>query len=326
MTAADRVLAGPLVQAQRRRAVAAALLHLRPQAFVPTYLMALSGYALSPLKGARGMVLELVVLFVVHSVLLWGGTNAFNTGEDGDDGPLSLLAHPPASPPWLSTFGLVVKGAAVVLACWWSATTGLLVAVAAMWSYAYSQRRHRWRRLKDIPGADLATNALGCGLGSVLLGYVITGAPLSFNVVVVGLGFSAAMAGGTPTAQIFQLAKHDDITTQPNWCTLVGPARVLRLTPLWFGVHVLLLEWASPVLSSVSSTTSALGVALTLGWMAPMVAAALHALWWARAPYVNGLPRMTRQLAMMMLSQLCWTALVWLQYDGGVRSFSLSLV
>ena len=61
----------------------------RPRSIPVTLAMALTGWLTSPMHGHA--VSDLAFLVVVHSVLLWGGTNAFNSAEDRDDGPVNLL-------------------------------------------------------------------------------------------------------------------------------------------------------------------------------------------------------------------------------------------
>ena len=52
--------------------------YLRPLTFLPTFLLTLTGYAQSAQRpsGAGALLTDLVTLFLVHSVLLWGGANA----------------------------------------------------------------------------------------------------------------------------------------------------------------------------------------------------------------------------------------------------------
>ncbi|RYY12097.1 MAG: hypothetical protein EOO36_18030 [Cytophagaceae bacterium] len=267
------------------------VLHLRPQSFPVAFLAALTGYALSPAR-ARGWALgaDLSLLFGLYGVLLWGGTNAYNSGQDGDTGPLNMLPNPPPVPPHLAAFGLVVKGLAMAGAALVSLRLGALFLTAAVASVFYSARSAqmpRWARGKDIPGLDMAINAGGFGLGSLLVGYCLTPAPLTATVWLYGAGFTLAYWGGMPTTQLFQMVPTDTAATVPNYTAALSGHRVLRLASGFFAAHVLVLAALDlPRLGAASAVT----------------------------PFAQPYAKMMRQMTAMMSSQLCWTLYAWLSW------------
>jgi hypothetical protein len=288
-------------------------LHLRPQSFPVAFLAALTGYALSPTR-AHGWAVgaDLGLLFLLYGVLLWGGTNAFNSGQDGDTGPLGMLPDPPPVPPYLSAFGLVVKALAVLGASLVSLRLGALFLAAALASAFYSGRSRSvagWQRGKDIPGLDMAINAGGFGLGSLLVGYCLTPAPLTPTIWLYGAGFTLAYWGGMPTSQIFQLTPTDTVATVPNYTAALSSARVLQLAGGFFTAHVLVLTLLDlPRLGSASLVAQLLwGM-----WLVLVVFSAVHSWRWASAPFEQPYAKMIRQMTAMMGSQLCWTMYAWL--------------
>src|SRR5206468_9415008 len=133
---------------------------------------------------------------------------------DVDTAPLGMLPTPPPVPPNLSALGLVVKALAVLGASLVSLRLGALFLAAALASAFYSGRSRSaasWQRGKDIPGLDMAINAGGFGLGSLLVGYCLTPAPLTPTISLYGAGFTLAYWGGMPTSQIFQLTPTDTV-------------------------------------------------------------------------------------------------------------------
>jgi 1,4-dihydroxy-2-naphthoate octaprenyltransferase len=288
-------------------------LHLRPQSFPVAFVAALTGYALSPAR-AHGLALlvDLGLLFLLYGVLLWGGTNAFNSGQDGDTGPLNMLPNPPPVPAHLSAFGLGMKLAAVLGAALVSWRLGALFAAAAAASVFYSGRARKsaaWRRGKDVPGLDMAINAGGFGLGSLLVGYCLTPAPLTVAVWLYGAGFTLAYWGGMPTSQLFQLKPTDTGATVPNYTAQLGGRRVLRLAAGFFAAHalVLILLDAPRLAGAPLVARGCWGL-----WLLLVLFSAAHSWRWARAPFAQPYAKMMRQMTAMMGSQLCWTIYAWL--------------
>lgn len=282
--------------------------HLRPRTFLPTFLLALTGYAASPGRPAeaRAIAADLALLFVVHSVLLWGGANAFNSAQDGDEGPINLLPNPPPVPPHLSAFGLVAQIAGVLLASLRGVRPALIAAAFLVCSTFYSWRGRRHRRGKEIGGVDNVINAGGSGAGAILLGYVLTPVALDMHILFVAFAFTVATFGGVPTSQIFQLAPHQRYADARNYAALLGAPATLRVGAALFLLHVVLLGAAGEPEAPVACV-------LWIGWAALALMASAHSWSWSRTPFVEPYRRMTRQLTMMMASQTLWTAQAWIQ-------------
>jgi len=265
------------------------LAYTRPRSIPVTLVMAMTGWLASPSRATP--VADVAFLLVVYSGLLWGGTNAFNSAEDRDTGPVNLLPNPPPLPPHLAAFGLALMFAAIPAAALREWRCAALVAAAVVLSIFYSWRGAPWRRGKDIPGVDNLINASGCGIGSFWLGWCTTGEPLTGTAIYLGLAWTVCLFGGMPTAQIFQL-RLDDRTS--NWTARLGAARTLRLGALLFAIHFILL-----------ARVSALGIATVL-WGAGVIGGALHSAWWSRDPFAQPYRRMLRQMALLTTAQLAW--------------------
>lgn len=277
----------------------ACLVHTRPASFVPLFLGALSGYALA--GPATGLVLlgDLTFLFALYGVLLWGGTNAWNSACDGDVGALNLLPDPPAIPRHLGLFGATLKLAAIALAATRGWELASLVALCVALSFVYSTRTPWWPRGKDVPGVDMAINALGLGLLAFLIGGGVAGTPWSSELVVAGLAFSLAYLGGVPTTQIHQLTPESR-----DWTATLGPSRVLVLGAALFVAHA---AW----LLSIGLPWAGWPAALSAAWLLLTGLAAAHLIGWSRSPHTRAVPRMRRQLGLAMGAQLAWTAAMW---------------
>lgn len=270
--------------------------YMRPRTFPLTFVFVLTGYVLAP-NAASGW--DLLYLFLVYSVLGWGGANAFNSAEDRDDGPINLLPNPPPRPRYLRQFGIGCGALAVLLASVWPGMqrTLLPIAIAGALSFAYSWKSGGFRRLKEVGLVDNMTNACGCGPLALAIGW---GARAPYDISLVGpsVGFFLALFGGYTTTQIFQLAPDDTYTSARNYTTLVGPRRALRIGALAFVSHVVVLAFS---IRWTSAASAAFGT-----WATLVVLAAGHSYSWANTPFVNPHSRMLRQMGLMMASQLAF--------------------
>lgn len=270
-----------------------------------TFLLAFTGYAISPSKPADPIqvALDLLLLLLVYSVLLWGGTNAFNSGQDRDSGRVNLLSNPPPLPQGLSMWGLLLKGVASIAGFFVGFWTGLLCVVATILSLFYSWKRMPGRRGKEIPFVDMLINAMGCGLGSVLVGYSFAAQTiLHWEPVVVGIGFSLALFGGMPTSQIFQLEEGER-----NYTSVLGARFVLRLGSVFFLVHLLFMSLCFP------PEEISVGVLLPwIAWLLLVAAASFYSWIWSSSPEKGAYRKMIVQMNLMMGSQLSWSVFAWI--------------
>ncbi len=218
---------------------------------------------------------NLVFLLLVHSVLGWGGTNAFNSAEDRDEGPVNMLPSPPPRPAHLGAFGIAWGLLAILVTIAWPGQVRVVpfVILAALLSLAYSYRGGPFRRLKEIGIVDNVTNALGCG--PIAIGWGVA-APFDCRLVPIAAGFLLAFFGGYTTTQIFQLREDDTYATARNYTSLFGAPLALRLSALALLAHLVAL------LAVVRER--ALGSIAYSAWVLLVLVAALHAWRWARLP------------------------------------------
>jgi len=273
-----------------------------------TFFAAFTGYALSPEKPQDIFLIlrDAAFLFMLFSVALWGGTNAFNSAQDGDEGPLTLLPNPPKVPKHLSAFGLSLMVTAILLATIVSMRLTAFVAFGVALSIFYSWKNPWTRRGKDVPMVDMLMNAFGFGFCSILCGYLLTPASIEVGVLVVGVGFTFAYLGGMPTSQMFQLKENGN---ERNYTAVVGAKNVLRLGALFFAVHLLFVGFGFA--DGVTLKQHPWLLVCWTGWLLLVAVSAIHSYWWSASPYTNAYNRMNRQMVMMMSSQILWTVYAW---------------
>lgn len=285
------------------------LIHLRPKTFLPSFVFALTGYALNPLKA--NWPVDLATLFVIYSVLLFGGTCALNTHVDKDEGPLNFLENPPPKPKYLGHFGIGL----MLLACVWSWRFGpyfFWSAVSALvLSYAYSGRVPgiRWRG-KEVGGVDLFIDAAGCGIVGILMGATVSGAEPTLRTWGIGVLFTLTVAGSYAATQIFQLKESDTYASARNFSSLLGAARALRVGALmlvvgWLGVAAIVF---CDLKTEAVPTPSWIGYAVfsVLFWRGVFLC-----LRWARAPFVNATPQFKGVIFTLLGARLFWIFAEW---------------
>jgi len=170
-------------------------------------------------------------------VCLNGGTLAFNSAWDKDTNSVAYLEHPPTPPSWLAAASSWLMIIGVGAGLFVSSFLGLIVAACAVLSWAYS---HPAIRLKGLPGADLAVNMVGYGLGTTLAGLTIGRAAVTGSIPGVDLispidggwwlaiGFGLLFGSFYPMTQIYQM--DDDRERGDRTLTLaLGAQRSLDL-------------------------------------------------------------------------------------------------
>src|SRR5581483_8573779 len=139
-------------------------------------------------------------------------------------------------------------------------------------------------------------------IGSILLGWCFTPAPVDARALSIAFGFALAIFGGCPTTQIFQLGPRDDYASSPSYTARLGARRTLVAGALFFAAHV---AWLARAWPGARSSPGAWW--LELGWALLVALGAAHSVWWSRAPFVAPYRRMVRQMSLMLTSQVLWT-------------------
>jgi 1,4-dihydroxy-2-naphthoate polyprenyltransferase len=146
-----------------------------------------------------------LLLFVVLHFLVYPSSNAFNSLQDQDEGPIGGMERPPQAPAILRPISLGLDALALALGFWqhWALGFGLLAYILASRAYSY-----RPIRLKKHPWAGFFTVLLFQGPWVMLLVALFTPAVFDWhNATAPGLLYLAAalvLGGSYPLTQIYQ--------------------------------------------------------------------------------------------------------------------------
>lgn len=211
--------------------------------------------------------------FLAFHLFLYGGTTAFNSYYDQDEGPVGGLERPPPALPALLPFSLVWQAIGAVLAALVSPPFFLIYLIIFLMGTAYSHPRWRW---KSRPLAGLLTVAIGqgilAGLGgwlSAYEGWVTPGGIAWLGIVAVAL----ITTGFYPITQIYQV--EEDLTRGDlTFAAWAGPQGTFAFAISTMALAALLLLW---VMAQVLGLWQAILVAVCyLGLLAAIVQWSRH--------------------------------------------------
>jgi 4-hydroxybenzoate polyprenyltransferase len=183
------------------RITATLLIHLRLHFQILLAPIFLWGYLLAD----GSLTGRFWVAFTAFHLFLYGGTTAFNSYYDRDEGPVGGLVKPPPVFAALLPFSLVIQGIGAVLALSVNAIFAILYLVIFAMGFAYSHPRTRW---KGHPFGGLLTVGIGQGILAGLAGWTAANPSLIGLTPLNWLGLLAAAlvtVGFYPLTQIYQI-------------------------------------------------------------------------------------------------------------------------
>lgn len=180
--------------------------------------------------------------FVSLHLFLYGGTTAFNSYYDRDEGPVGGMLEPPPVEPGLLPFSLLVQALGLLPA----ALAGLPFLLAWLSLFAvFTAYSHPAVRLKADPIAALAAIGLGQGALGFSLGWLAVAEPMGLtgSAGVLGmLSTSAVVLGLYLVTQSYQ-AREDAARGDRTLAVVLGARGSLFLALLPLGLGGSLVAW-----------------------------------------------------------------------------------
>jgi len=214
---------------------------------------------------------RLLLGWLALHVFLYGGTTAFNSYYDRDEGPVGGLRHPQPVDAGLLPWSLLVQALGAPLAWFVSPAFFVTYLLLGLLAAAYS---HPWTRWKSSPSAALCVVALGQGGVGALAGAwaalgpgAPVGAVLAAGWVWWGVAVAAlVLLGQYIVSQAYQVDE-DRRRGDRTLPVMLGARAALRwgLVPAAAGVLALLLSVALQVGWGWASIGAALGASLAWG-------------------------------------------------------------
>jgi 4-hydroxybenzoate polyprenyltransferase len=204
------------------------------------------------------------VAFVVLHVAFYGGTTAFNSHYDKDEGPIGGLEAPPPPGRWLLPGSLLLQGVGLVLAAFVGLPFLAVCAAFAILGVLYS---HPLTRLKGKPWPSWLTVMIGQGALGAVAGVTAVDEPHVTSELAFGVLAAAAIVGAIyPLSQVFQIDE-DTRRGDRTVAMMLGRAGTPRVAALLFGIGSVLMAIAAWRAGRVvdAALFAAAPVPLTLG-------------------------------------------------------------
>lgn len=170
--------------------------------------------------------------FVALHLFLYGGTTAFNSYYDRDQGPIGGLERPPPVIQALLPFSLMMQGIGFLLAAFVNLPFLIIYLLTFLVAAAYS---HPLTRLKRHPWFSLLVVAIGQGGVIALAGWLTARPDLRELTPIAWWGVLAAtltICGIYPVTQIYQIDE-DLARGDVTFAAWTGPKRAL-----WFAMSL----------------------------------------------------------------------------------------
>jgi 4-hydroxybenzoate polyprenyltransferase len=205
------------------------LLHTRPAEWPIVVAHTALGYLLAvglfnALRSER--LADAALGIALWVVCLNGGTLAFNSAFDLDEGDVAYLRQPPRPPRGLAGFGIGLMLLGLLGAWFLPRSYRFAYAICLVLSVLYSAPPFR---LKSVPGADWLINMWGFGTLTPYAGWSTTGLPLGTTGTLVLLAFCPLFAALYPLTQIYQL-EEDSRRGDRTLALLLGVHRSLLIS------------------------------------------------------------------------------------------------
>lgn len=186
-------------------------------------------------------------LALVLHLLVYPSSNAFNSWQDRDEGPIGGMERPPQAPEAIRWWSLAFDVLAVGLCSYWWGPLGL-----GILAYILASRAYSWRplRLKKYPWGGFFTVVLFQGSWVMLLcaAYLPNQPFVWEQLAAPGAWYlaSALVLGGTyPLTQVYQHAadKADGVLSLSAWLGVRGTFRFSAAAFALAGPFLLLPLW-----------------------------------------------------------------------------------
>ena len=180
--------------------------------------------------------------FVVLHLCFYGGTTAYNSHYDKDEGPIGGLESPPPPGPWLLPGSLILQTVGLAL----SALVGVaFFGVCALFFVLGVLYSHPSVRLKGMPWPSWLTVMIGQGALGAMAGVFAVEQPVYSAELAFGVAAAATIVGAIyPLSQVFQIdedARRGDRTV----AMMLGRAGTPRVAALLFTIGSVLMASAA---------------------------------------------------------------------------------
>jgi 4-hydroxybenzoate polyprenyltransferase len=210
------------------------IIHLRLPFQLVMFFIFLTGFVVGGYSNISNLILGAIIVYVFIS----GGTVAYNSYYDKDEGPVNFIKNPPKPTKSLLVLSIIFKMFGIILAPLINFNFFIICVVCVFMSIFYS---HPKFRLKTKNGLDLVINGVGYGSLSILGGWLCVTSEINFKIIFLSIIAFFLISTGLPLTQIFQ---YDDDKKKDGktFVVIFGPKKSLLISLILLFITLILFN------------------------------------------------------------------------------------
>ena len=208
------------------------IIHLRLPFQMPMLIIFLTGFILGGYSNFFNFIIGAIIIFVLIS----GGTVAYNSYYDNDEGQINFVKNPPKPTKSLLILSIIFKLSGIIFSIFINLEFFTICIVCVLMSVLYS---HPKFKLKTKHGLDLIINGLGYGSLTVLGGWLCSTTEINSKIILFSVIAFFIVIAGHPITQIFQY-KEDVKKEGKTFVAIFGPKTSLLISIIFLIVTLIL--------------------------------------------------------------------------------------
>ena len=210
------------------------IIHLRlPFQFVMFFIF-LTGFVV----GGYGNITNFILGAIIFFVLISGGTVAYNSYYDRDEGSINFIKNPPEPTKNLLVLSIFFKISGIIFSLLINFKFFIVCSVFVFMSILYSHPKFRF---KTKYGLDLVINGIGFGSLNVLGGWLCTTSEINFKIILFSIIAFFIVSTGHPLTQIFQY-EDDKKKEGKTFVAIFGPKKSLLMSLIFLIITLILFK------------------------------------------------------------------------------------
>lgn len=215
------------------------VIHLRLPFQLVMFFIFLTGFVVGGYSNISNLLLGAIIFFIFIS----GGTVAYNSYYDKDEGPVNFIKNPPKPTKSLLILSIIFKLSGIILSLLINFKFFIVCVTFVFLSVLYSHPKFRF---KTKYGLDLVINGVGYGSLSILGGWLCTTSEINFKIIFLSIIAFFIVSTGHPLTQIFQY-EDDKKKGDKTFVVIFGPKKSLLVSVILLLIGLILFNVFSAI-------------------------------------------------------------------------------
>lgn len=208
------------------------IIHLRLPFQLMMFFIFLTGFIVGGYSNISNLLLGAIIFFIFIS----GGTVAYNSYYDNDEGPVNFINNPPKPTKSLLVLSIIFKASGIIFSLLINFKFFIICVAFVFMSVLYSHPKFRF---KTKYGLDLVINGVGYGSLSILGGWLCTNSEINFKIIFLSILAFFIVSTGHPLTQIFQY-EDDKKKDENTFVVIFGPKKSLLMSLIFLLITLIL--------------------------------------------------------------------------------------